>query len=217
MSVDTQRLMEVIPYINALWSGKLSIYLSIYLSIHPFIYLSIYLMSIDTQRLMEVIPYINALWSGKLSIYLMSFDTQRLMEVIPYINALWSGTLSIYISRCYKGLPIYLLFWLVDKTLVEIQCFNFSFLSFQFQSIGWIKVKHLLGLVNKTRMTTFIKTKFKISDLESPSNSKPKKKNYSNRSRNNKIGLLWSGQLFWESTISDFELSNFQVKEKKIM
>ena len=33
MSVDTQRLMEVIPYINALWSGKLSIY--------PFIYLFI--------------------------------------------------------------------------------------------------------------------------------------------------------------------------------
>ena len=27
MSVDTQRLMEVIPYINALWSGTLSIYL----------------------------------------------------------------------------------------------------------------------------------------------------------------------------------------------
>ena len=27
MSVDTQRLMEVIPYINALWSGKLSFYL----------------------------------------------------------------------------------------------------------------------------------------------------------------------------------------------
>ncbi len=78
-------------------------------------------------------------------------------------------------------------------------------------------------------MTTFIKTKFKISDLESPSNFRVKEKNiiqigpettklfqtviwgkyyiefgiqikipsqrkenYSNRSRNNEIGHLWS-------------------------
>ena len=47
--------------------------------------------------------------------------------------------------------------------------------------------------------------------------SESKKKNYSNRSGNNKIGLLWSRQSFRESTMSDFEsLSNFQVKEKKI-
>ena len=47
-----------------------------------------------------------------------------------------------------------------------------------------------------------------------------RKKNYSNRSRNNKIkeiGLLWSSESFGESTISDLESpSNFQVKGKKI-
>ena len=49
-------------------------------------------------------------------------------------------------------------------------------------------------------------------------NSKSKKKKYSNRSRNNEIGLMWSGQSFWESTISNFESPlNFQVKEKKII
>ena len=43
----------------------------------------------------------------------------------------------------------------------------------------------------KTRMTTFIKTKYKI-------------------------GLLWSRESFEESTISDFESpSNFQVKEQE--
>ena len=67
-------------------------------------------------------------------------------------------------------------------------------------------------------MTTFIKTKFKISDLESPSNFQVKEKKYLNRSRNNEIGLLWSWQSFGESTILDFESpSNFQVKEKKYL
>ncbi len=43
----------------------------------------------------------------------------------------------------------------------------------------------------------------------------PKKK-YANRSIKKKIGLLWSRQLFRESTISDLESpSNFQVKEEK--
>ena len=71
--------------------------------------------------------------------------------------------------------------------------------------------------VYETKMTTFIKTKFKISNLESTSNFQVnEKKIYSNRSRNNKIGLLWSGQSFGESTISDLESpSNFQVREKK--
>ncbi len=42
------------------------------------------------------------------------------------------------------------------------------------------------------------------------------KKKYSNWSRNNEIGLLWSIQSFGESTISDFESPlNFQVKEEK--
>ena len=37
-----------------------------------------------------------------------------------------------------------------------------------------------------------------------------------NFARNNEIGLMWSGQSFWESTISNFESPlNFQVKEKK--
>ena len=48
----------------------------------------------------------------------------------------------------------------------------------------------------KTKMTTFIKTKFKISE---------------------EIGLLWSVSHLRESTISDLESPlNFQVKEKKI-
>ncbi len=103
-------------------------------------------------------------------------------------------------------------------------------------------------------MTTFIKTKFKISDLESKFQVKEKnlfksvqkqrnwtfvvqtviwgkyniefgipikipsqrKKNYSNQSRNNKIGLMWSRMSFGESTISNLESqSKFQVKEKK--
>ncbi len=46
--------------------------------------------------------------------------------------------------------------------------------------------------IEKTRMTTFIKTNFKISNLESPSNFQVKEKNYSNRSIKKKIGLLWS-------------------------
>ncbi len=68
-------------------------------------------------------------------------------------------------------------------------------------------------------MTTFIKTKFKISDLESPSIFQDKKKkNYSNRSIKKEIGLLWSRQSFGKSTISDLESpSNFQVKEKRII
>ncbi len=46
--------------------------------------------------------------------------------------------------------------------------------------------------------------------------SKSRKKIYSNRSRNNEIGLLWSGQSFWESTISNIETkSKFQVREEK--
>ena len=67
-------------------------------------------------------------------------------------------------------------------------------------------------------MTTFIKTKFKISDLESPSNFQVKEeKKYSNRSIKKEIGLLWSSESFGESTISDLESpSNFQVKEKNI-
>ena len=89
----------------------------------------------------------------------------------------------------------------------------------------------------KTKMTTFIKTKFKISeeigllwssqsfeestisDLESPSNFQVKEeKNYSNRSINEEIGHLWSESGLRESTISDLESpSNFQVKEKKII
>ena len=47
--------------------------------------------------------------------------------------------------------------------------------------------------------------------------SKSKNFFFSNRSRNNEIGLMWSWQSFGESTISDFESpSNFQVKEKKL-
>ena len=43
-----------------------------------------------------------------------------------------------------------------------------------------------------------------------------KEKKYSNRSINKEIGLMWSGQSFGESTISDFESpSNFQIKEEK--
>ena len=100
-------------------------------------------------------------------------------------------------------------------------------------------------------MTTFIKTKFKISDDQTNIDKKlfnlvhkqgnwtfvvqtfiwtkynigfwnpikipsQRKKIYSNRSRNNEIGLMWSGQSFGESTISDLESpSNFQVKEEK--
>ena len=49
----------------------------------------------------------------------------------------------------------------------------------------------------KTRMTTFIKTKVKISDLESPSNFQVKEeKKYLNRSINYKIGLLWPRESF---------------------
>ena len=45
---------------------------------------------------------------------------------------------------------------------------------------------------------------------------KSKKKNYSNRSINKEIGVLWSRQSFGESTISDFESpSNFKSKEEK--
>ena len=45
-----------------------------------------------------------------------------------------------------------------------------------------------------------------------------RKKNYSNQSRKNENGLLWSGQSFGESTISNCESqSKFQVKEKKII
>ncbi len=67
-------------------------------------------------------------------------------------------------------------------------------------------------------MTTFIKTKFKYRIWNPHRISKSKKKNYSNRSRNNEIGLMWSGQSFWESTISNFESPlNFKVKEKKII
>ena len=48
----------------------------------------------------------------------------------------------------------------------------------------------------KTRMTTFIKTKFKISE---------------------EIGLLWSSESFEGKYNIGFEYpSNFQVKEKKI-
>ena len=55
--------------------------------------------------------------------------------------------------------------------------------------------------------------------LKPNQNSKSKReKNYSNRSRNNEIGLIWSGQSFGESTISNFESPlNFQVKEKKLL
>ena len=42
-----------------------------------------------------------------------------------------------------------------------------------------------------------------------------KQRNYA---RNNEIGLMWSGQSFWESTISNLESPlNFQVKEKKLL
>ena len=58
-----------------------------------------------------------------------------------------------------------------------------------------IRLIHIIFTDNfrETRMTTFIKTKFKI-------------------------GLMWSRESFEESTISDLESpSNFQVKEKKFI
>ncbi len=87
----------------------------------------------------------------------------------------------------------------------------------------------------KTRMTTFIKTKFKMSEeiglLWSSQSFKGKynigfgisiefqsrrKKNYSNRSINKEIGHFWSESDLRESTLSDLESpSNFQVIEKK--
>ncbi len=58
------------------------------------------------------------------------------------------------------------------------------------------------------------KVRYRI--LNPNQNSKPKKKKYSNRSRNNEIGLLWSGQAFGESTLSNLESqSKFQVKEEE--
>ena len=68
----------------------------------------------------------------------------------------------------------------------------------------------------KNKMTTFIKTKFK---MESPSNFQVnEEKNYSNRSINKEIWYLWSESDLRESTISDLESpSNFQVKEKKLL
>ena len=68
-------------------------------------------------------------------------------------------------------------------------------------------------------MTTFIKTKFKISDLESPSNFQVKEEEKLFKSVHKKeIGLLWSRESFGETTISDLESpSNFQVKEKKLL
>ena len=64
-------------------------------------------------------------------------------------------------------------------------------------------------------MTTFIKTKFKISDLESPSNFQVKeRKKYSNRSINKKLVFCGPVSHLRESSISDLESpSNFQVKK----
>ena len=56
----------------------------------------------------------------------------------------------------------------------------------------------------ETRMTTFIKTKFKISDDQTKIDI------------NKEIVLLWSRESFEEGTLSDLESpSNFPVKEKK--
>ena len=104
------------------------------------------------------------------------------------------------------------------------QSFGESTISnFESQSKFQVKEKKLFKSVQKQRNLTFVVQtviwgKYNIEfgiPIKIPSQ---RKKNYSNRSRNNEIGLLWSGQSFGESTISNFESqSKFQVKEKKII
>ncbi len=60
-------------------------------------------------------------------------------------------------------------------------------------------------------MTTFIKTKFKISDDQTNIDKYRLAANITEQ----EIAILWSSEAFEESTISDLDSpSNFQVKEK---
>ena len=67
-------------------------------------------------------------------------------------------------------------------------------------------------------MTTFIKTKFKISDLESPSNFqvKEEEKIIQIGPETTKLDFCGQDSHLGESTISNFESpTNFQVKEEE--
>ena len=107
MSVDAQRLMDLMSYINMLWSAPLQIVLSLvflYLTMGPSIFAGFAVMI-----LMIPVNAALATWSRKLQVKQMAFKDSRIKIVNELLNgikvcathrAIFGGERKYSLSKC---------------------------------------------------------------------------------------------------------------------